>query len=54
MWFVIMIEKQNKETFQDLWKKEFRILPSTCDYNFELVRGNIGRQDMNLRKYVNM
>ena len=49
----MMIERKNKQVFQELRKKEFRVLLSTFDYIVDLVRDNIECQDTNLRTCTN-
>ena len=39
-WFEKMIARKNEPIFQELWKNEFRMLPSTFDFIVNLVEAD--------------
>ena len=51
-WFKKMLETEGSELLKDLWKEEFRVLPTKFNYIIDQVRDNLERQDTYLRKSV--
>ena len=41
MWFKKMIARKDEPIFQELWKNEFRMLPSTFDFIVNLVEADM-------------
>ena len=50
MWFQEMIARKDEPIFQELWKNEFRILPSTSDFTVNLVKADMRKEDNYFRK----
>ena len=49
-----MIARKDEPIFQELWKNEFRILPSTSDFIVNLVQADMRKEDTYFRKTINI
>ena len=52
MWFEKMIARKDEPIFQELWKNEFRMLPSTFDFTVNLVEADMTKEDTYFRKTI--
>ena len=50
MWFEKMTAGNDEPIFQELWKNEFRMLPSTFDFIVNLVEADMRKEDTYFRK----
>ena len=54
MWFQKMIARKDEPIFQELWKNEFRMLPSTSDFIVNLVEADMRKEDTYFRKTISI
>ena len=54
MWFQKMIARKDEPIFQELWKNEFRMLPSTSDFIVNLVEAGMRKEDPYFRKTISI
>ena len=54
MWFENMIAKKDEPIFPELWKNEFRMLPSTLDFSVNLVVADTRKEDTYFRKTISI
>ena len=53
-WFEKMTARKDEPIFQELWKNEFRMLPSTFDFIVNLVEADIRKEDFYFRKTISI
>ena len=53
-WFKKMTARKDEQIFQELWKNEFRMLPSTFDFIVNLVEADIRKEDFYFRKTISI
>ena len=53
-WFEKMIARKDEPIFQELWKNEFRMLPSTFDFIVNLVEADMRKEDTYFRKTISI
>ena len=53
-WFEKMTARKDKLIFQELWKNEFRMLPSTFDFIVNLVEAEMRKEDNYFRKTISI
>ena len=51
-WFEKMTARKDEPIFQELWKNEFRMLPSTFDFIVNLVEADMRKEDTYFRKAI--
>ena len=49
-----MIARKDETIFQELWKNEFRMLPSTSDFIVNLVEADMSKEDTYFRKTISI
>ena len=49
-----MIALKDEPIFQELWKNEFRMLPSTSDFIINLVQADMRKEDTYFRKTISI
>ena len=54
MWFEKMIARKDEPIFQELWKNEFRMLPSTFDFIVNLVEADMRKEGTYFRKTISV
>ena len=53
-WSEETIAKKDEPIFQELWKNEFRMLPSTSDFIVNLVEADMRKEDTYFRKTISI
>ena len=53
-WFEKMTARKDEPIFQELWKNEFRMLPSTSDFIVNLVEADMRKEDTYFRKTISI
>ena len=53
-WFEETIAKKDEPIFQELWKNEFRLLPSTFYFIVNLVEADMRKEDTYFRKTISI
>ena len=53
-WFEKMTARKDELIFQELWKSEFRMLPSTFDFIVNLVEADMRKEDTYFRKTISI
>ena len=53
-WFEKTIARKDEPIFQELWKNEFRMLPSTSDFIVNLVEADMRKEDTYFRKTISI
>ena len=53
-WFEKMTARKDEPIFQELWKNEFRMLPSTFDFIVNLVEADMRKEDTYFRKTISI
>ena len=53
-WFQKMIARKDEPLFQELWKDEFRMFPSTFDFIANLGEANMRKEDTYFRKTISI
>ena len=54
MWFQKMIARKKGPIFQEHWKSEFRMLPSTSDFIVNLVEADMRKENTCFRKTISI
>ena len=49
-----MIARKDEPIFRELWKNEFRMLPSTSDFIVNLVEADMRKEDTYFRKTISI